>query len=208
MKLRPQSARLEDYLAASEAAPSGDPAIVSQARTIVADRRGVEAITAVYHWVRDRVPHTADLGGGPITCTATEVLHAGTGICYAKSNLLAALLRCSGVPTGFCYQRLAKDPPYTGFELHALNAVYVDAWNDWVRIDARGNRPALPDGRPAVDAELTRDGTRLAFPVDPARGEVDDNRVFVEPLPETIKALRSSRDLETLWRALPSTLPL
>lgn len=31
------------------------------------------------------------------------------GICFAKSHLLAALLRCKSIPAGFCYQKLILD---------------------------------------------------------------------------------------------------
>lgn len=41
-----------------------------------------------------------------VTCSASDVLQHRSGICYAKSNLLAALLRKEGIPTRFCYQRL------------------------------------------------------------------------------------------------------
>jgi len=39
-----------------------------------------------------------------VTCSASEVLREGTGICFAKSHLLAALLRAVGIPAGLCYQ--------------------------------------------------------------------------------------------------------
>ncbi len=54
--------------------------------------------------VRDNVSHTRDASREEVTCAASEVLAAGTGICYAKSHLLAALLRAVGIPAGFCYQ--------------------------------------------------------------------------------------------------------
>ena len=195
------------YLRATDVIDSESPAVASLAAKLAGSERGVAAIRRLYEWVRDSVPPTADQGGGPATCRAAEVLAAGTGICYAKSHLLAALLRSVGVPTGLCYQRLRNDPPEPRFVLHALNAVYVESWGAWVRLDARGNRPAQPDGRTAVAAEFTRDGHRLAFPVDPASGEVDDDRVFAEPLRSTVAALRSAADFETLWRTLPDELP-
>nr|WP_269749949.1 transglutaminase family protein [Polyangium fumosum] len=76
---------------------------------------------------------------GPLTCTASEVLRHRTGFCYAKSHLLAALLRANGLPAGFCYQRLAHG---SGYCLHGFNAVELPGIG-WYRIDARGNKPGI-----------------------------------------------------------------
>ena len=47
---------------------------------------------------------------------------AKEGICYAKSHLLAAILRANLFPTGFCYQRLVLDDKTDSrFVLHGLN---------------------------------------------------------------------------------------
>lgn len=59
-----------------------------------------------YEYVRDQISHSVDLRMDAITCAASEVLEAGHGICFAKSHLLAALLRCRGIPAGFCYQKI------------------------------------------------------------------------------------------------------
>ena len=57
-------------------------------------------VKAAYEFVRDKIVHSADAGEELITCTASEVLKAGHGVCFAKSHLLAALLRCKGIPAG------------------------------------------------------------------------------------------------------------
>jgi hypothetical protein len=62
-----------------------------------------------FEWVRDEIKHTADYGLKPVTCAASEVLQEGSGYCYAKSHLLAAVLRANGIPAGLCYQRLSLD---------------------------------------------------------------------------------------------------
>jgi transglutaminase-like putative cysteine protease len=63
-----------------------------------------------------------------VTCSASEALAAGTGYCFAKSHLLAAVLRANGIPAALCYQRLALDESaeesQRRFSLHGLNAVY------------------------------------------------------------------------------------
>ena len=61
-----------------------------------------EYIKIAYEYVRDNISHSADINEDTITCKASEVLKVGHGICFAKSHLLAALLRCKGIPTGFC----------------------------------------------------------------------------------------------------------
>ena len=66
----------------------------------------VDYIKRAYEFVRDNISHSADINEDSLTCSASEVLAAGHGICFAKSHLLAALLRCKSIPTGFCYQKL------------------------------------------------------------------------------------------------------
>ena len=157
----------------------------------------VDRTRRIFAWVRDEVPHTNDIGSEVVTCTASEELRHRTGICYAKSHLLAALCRATGVPAGFCYQRLRKDPPYEGFELHGFNAVYLNEHACWIRLDARGNKPG-------VDAQFSLDEPRLAFEVDPTRGESTDSAIHTEPLPAVDTALRAYDRLRDLWPNLPS----
>lgn len=49
-----------------------------------------------YEYVRDRISHSWDIQSMIITCRASEVLEKKHGLCYAKSHLLAALLRANG----------------------------------------------------------------------------------------------------------------
>ena len=76
--------------------------------------------------MRDEIKHSWDVQDKRVTKSASDVLEQGVGICWAKANLLAALLRACGIPAGICYQRLTLgDVPETGFCIHALNAVYI-----------------------------------------------------------------------------------
>ena len=88
---------------------------------------------------RDEIQHCMDFRRLEVTCRASEVLEAGTGFCYAKSHLLAALLRANSIPAGFCYQRLSIDGVWPPFSLHGFNAVWLPDFG-WYRIDARGNK--------------------------------------------------------------------
>ncbi|GIP37751.1 hypothetical protein J31TS4_10310 [Paenibacillus sp. J31TS4] len=123
-----------------------------------------------------------------MTRTASEVLRHREGICYAKSNLLAALLRASGIPAGFCYQRLTiGETPETGYCIHALNAVYVPEAGRWVRLDARGNKPG-------VAAEFSLGEERLAFPVREELEEQDYPVIYPVPNRRTMETLRNASD--------------
>ena len=97
--------------------------------------------------MRDEIKHSWDVQDKRVTKSATEVLEQEVGICWAKANLLAALLRACGIPTGICYQRLTLgDVPETGFCIHALNAVYIKSLDRWIRLDARGNKTGVDYG--------------------------------------------------------------
>ncbi|MES1227556.1 MAG: transglutaminase family protein, partial [Armatimonadota bacterium] len=116
-------------------------------------------VRAAYHFVRDEISHSWDVQAIEVTSKASEVLMAGHGICYAKSHLLAALIRALGVPCGIAYQRLTLfDEPEDGHSVHALNTVYLAEWARWIRLDARGNKPG-------VDARYSEEQEFLAFPV-------------------------------------------
>ena len=66
------------------------------------------------------------------------MLEAGHGICFAKSHLLAALLRCKSVPTGYCFQKLILDDETAPILVyHGLNGVYIKELKKWIRLDAR-----------------------------------------------------------------------
>ena len=80
--------------------------------------------------------HSVDFERHAVTCRASEVLAERTGFCYAKSHLLAVLLRANEIPAGFCYQRLSVNDDGAPYCLHGLNAVYLDDYG-WYRIDAR-----------------------------------------------------------------------
>ena len=129
----------------------------------------------------------------PVTCNASDVLIHGTGYCYAKSHLLAALLRANKIPAGLCYQRLTitDKPPYC---LHGLNAVYLIR-HGWYRIDARGNKAG-------VAADFCPPKEALAFPIIDA-GERDLPEIWNEPLPSIIKVLSIYETVEQVAENLP-----
>ena len=157
-------------------------------------------IRRAYEYVRDRISHSADAGEDAVTCSASEVLAAGHGICFAKSHLLAAILRGKSVPTGFCYQKLILDDETAPVLIyHGLNGVFVSEYEKWIRLDARGNKSG-------VDAQFSIDSEQLAFPIRPEKGEVDNFVIYPDPDIEVVRTLRSHDSREELWKNLPMEL--
>ena len=153
---------------------------------------------AAFEWVRDEIKHTADFALPGVACKASEVLRLGTGLCYAKSHLLAGLLRANGIPAGLCYQRLSMDgrgPPYC---LHGFNAVYLPAYG-WYRIDPRGNKRG-------VHAVFSPPKKVLAF--EPSLSEERTfPEIWAEPLDIVVQSLRRYKNCEELCRHLPDMQP-
>ncbi len=183
------------YLQASEVIDWKHPDVTALARELASG--AADSMTVArrsFEWVRDSIRHSQDYGLNPVTCSASEVLTAGTGFCYAKSHLLAALCRANDIPAGLCYQRLSMDDEGGSFCLHGLNAVLL-ADQGWYRADPRGNK----DG---IDAQVTPPVERLAFAVQHA-GEADLPEIWAEPLPVVVAALRSHDSYDALAHALP-----
>jgi hypothetical protein len=146
-----------------------------------------------FEFVRDSIKHSGDWKLNPVTCGASEVLLHGTGYCYSKSHLLAALLRANGIPSGLCYQRLAIETEGLPYCIHGLNAVYLKKYG-WYRVDARGNKLGMSgDFCPPIE--------RLAFPILQP-GEKDLPGIWPEPLPAVIKSLTTKRTVQEVHENL------
>ena len=157
-------------------------------------------IRKAYEYVRDMIAHSADKCAYSVTCSASEVLKAGHGICFAKSHLLAAILRSKSIPTGFCYQKLILDDETAPVLIyHGLNGVYLKEYGKWIRLDARGNKPG-------VNAQFSVDSEKLAFTIRPEKGEVDGSVIYADPDNEVVKALQSNDSRSELWDNLPMKL--
>jgi transglutaminase-like putative cysteine protease len=155
----------------------------------------------LYEWVRDGIPHSNDAGLFIVTCSASEVLRHGTGICFAKSHLLAALLRAVGIPAGFCYQLLRLNPPVDNeLVLHGFNGVYLNSLRKWIRVDARGNTGG-------IDARFSVDREQLAFAMEPSTGEFIYETIFAAPASYVVDKLTKHQDRRELWLDLPGALP-
>jgi len=196
------TAPLAAYLEPSAWVDFGHPEIQRHLAASPSDGRcEEEVIRADFEFVRDRVAHSWDIQSRRVTGRASEVLRHREGICYAKSHLLAALLRGRGIPAGLCYQRLTLgDTPDTGHCVHALNAVWIESRQAWIRLDARGNKPG-------VDAQFSLGEERLAFAVRPSCGEEDYGIIHVDPPSAITRALTAHEDCLVMYaQHLPTDL--
>ncbi|MER1999616.1 MAG: transglutaminase family protein [Lysinibacillus sp.] len=184
-----QSDKIEDYLEESLIINFSNSSIQQLIEKLFhKEQSDVEKIQTAFHYVRDDIKHSWDIQSEKVTCTADEVLEHKQGICYAKSNLLAALLRSQRIPTGFCYQRLMLfDTPEKGYCIHALNAVYIQTLDKWFRLDARGNKKG-------VDAQFSLTEEKIAFSVNEKLGEIDYPIIYTAPNEKTIDILKKSKD--------------
>jgi transglutaminase-like putative cysteine protease len=145
--------------------------------------------------VRDKVPHSFDCNAQIITVVASDVLKYETGICHAKANLLAALLRLQGIPTGFCFQHITlADDDSEGYCLHCYNAIKLD--NKWVKVDARGNT----NGK---NAQFSIDKPMLAFINREEYDEYFFEGIYALPDIMTMKMLEQAKTLQDVISGLP-----
>lgn len=186
---------MENFLKSTEVVDWSHPAVLSKARELSKGTPdATETARRCFEWVRDSIEHSRDFERNPVTCSASEVLAAGTGYCYAKSHLLAALLRANSIPAGFCYQRLSIGDSGPPFSLHGLNAVHLPGFG-WYRIDARGNKTG-------VDAQFCPPVERLAF-----RLTSPEERQFPDILPDPLPIVVSALQAHATWDAMLNNLP-
>lgn len=201
MELKIYSDNIEDYLTDSDIIDYNNPKIQELANNLEEKANDeIDYIRLAYEFVRDHISHSADINNDLITCNASEVLQEGHGICFAKSHLLAALLRCKSIPAGLCYQKLILDDDTAPILIfHGLNAVYLRKYSKWIRLDARGNKPG-------VNAQFMIEKEQLAFPVREELGEQDILIVFPAPDCKVLTKLRTFHTRTELWDSLPTEL--
>lgn len=195
---------MNEYLQSTDIIDWQTPAVFEQAKALAFDQPSAQQIAeACFLFVRDDISHCVDARFDKVTLTASEVLEHKTGFCYAKSHLLAALLRANDIPAGLCYQRFTlADFPKAGepleYCLHGLNGVYLPEYG-WYKIDARANKPG-------VNAQFCPPKEQLAFEIK-SPGEANFVDIYAEPLPEVIAALSKYDSIYDLIRNLPDLQP-
>lgn len=185
---------MKQYLAHSTYIDCDAPTIQAQSHALAQGlSEPADIVKSCFEFVRDEIKHSWDYQLNPVTCKASDVLLHGTGYCYAKSHLLAALLRVQNIPTGLCYQRLTitDQPPFC---LHGLNAVYLQPWG-WYRIDARGNKAG-------INADFCPPREQLAFTII-TQGEADFPEIWAEPLAVVVDALTQHATIQDVANHLP-----
>jgi len=185
---------MDKYLKSTEYVDWKNSAILAQAKILAKGSSTLDEVAQkCFEFVRDEIKHSWDYKLNPVTYKASDVLNHGTGYCYAKSHLLAALLRANNIPAGLCYQRLTITdvPPFC---LHGLNAVYLEPFG-WYRIDARGNKQD-------VSAEFCPPIERLAFSIV-TQGEANLPEIWAEPLPIVIQVLKEYKTVQGVANNLP-----
>jgi len=186
---------MQRFLAASTYIDFDAPEVRATARRLAENAASeLDVVRACFEFVRDEIRHSSDFQLNPVTCTASDVLRHGTGYCYAKSHLLAALLRANGIPAGLCYQRLSVGTSGAPYCLHGLNAVYLKDFG-WYRIDARGNKPG-------IDARFDPPVEHLAFVIR-EREERMLPEIWAEPLNVVIDALERYATWDQVLANLP-----
>jgi len=187
------SINLEPYLACSRIVDWQHTAVLAKADQLkVTSRNELALIEASFNYVRDEITHIDDAAEPKITLKASEVFAAQTGYCYAKSHLLAALLRANGIPAGFSYQRISLGDGR--FCLHGLNSVYLRNIG-WHKVDARGNTNE-------INTYFKPPKVSQAFDTDRV-GEQESVVVYDAPLSVVITALESHSSVQQMDQNLP-----
>lgn len=196
------SENLLDYLKVNKYIDFDNEVIKNKAKELFKESSDdIQKIRTAFEYVRDEISHSWDIKSTRVTRVASEVLRYKEGICYAKSMLLAALLRNENIPVGFCYQRLTLgDTPETGYCIHGLNAVFISSLNKWIRLDARGNKNG-------VDAQFLITEEKLAFEIRKEFDEFDYMTIFSTPIKIVTDTLENNIDcMEMVKYNLPTTL--
>ena len=187
------------FLAASSVIDFDDPAVRRLASDVSRDGE-LATVRSAYACVRDGYAHSYDIAAVEVSVSASDVVRRGHGICFAKAHLLAAVLRACGIPTGLCYQKLARGDGQPGATcLHGLNAVWLTETGRWHRLDPRG-------GKPGTAAPFDPDFERLAYPIRPEMGERLYPDILAQPPSCVVEVLRRSRTIAELDRDLPADL--
>jgi hypothetical protein len=197
---RPEREGFDRYLEDTIVVDWQTPAVFERARELAEGQESPsERARAAFLFVRDEIRHSFDCGTDVVTCTASHVLREGTGLCYAKSHLLAALLRARGIPVGFGYQRLQSAETVSGFVLHGFVLAWLAEADRWVALDPRGDNDE-------VATEFRIEPPSLAFAPDAEKGEQTLPVILARPARRVVDLLDRAESLTRIRRMLPDTI--
>jgi len=189
---------MKKYLEETDIIDYGEKEVYALAMSLAdACKTDTQITKKCFEYVRDNINHSGDHKDNITTYKASDVLKYKTGWCYAKSHLLAALLRANGIPTGFSYQRLScSEYKKNIYCLHGLNNIYLKEFG-WYRVDARGNKEG-------VNAEFNPPYEQLAFKLGEC--EFDLPEVLSKPLDEVVYALKKYKCYDEMVGNFPDVI--
>jgi len=201
MEWKPDRAGFDRYLEDTIVVDWQTPSVLECAREF---GRGAEQepkrVEAAFLFVRDEIRQSLDGETDELPCSASQVLKAREGLSYAKSHLLAALLRAGGVPSGFGYQRIVDLETSAGYALHGFVVCWLSSLERWVALDPRGNTAT-------VHTEFRVEGPpSLAYEPDPQSGEAVSWVFFARPLKGVVDLLDRGEGLGRVRRHLPANI--
>ncbi|MEE1281518.1 MAG: transglutaminase family protein [Acutalibacteraceae bacterium] len=190
---------MQRFLQATEYIDYNSEIIQNKAMELFNDNMSnAEKSRIAYEFVRDEIPHSFDCNAKIITAKASDVLKYKTGICHAKANLLASLLRLQGIPTGFCFQRLTLlDDDSIGYGIHAYNAVFLE--NKWIKLDARGNKKG-------VNAQFSMNEPILAFPIRADYDECFYKGIYAYSHIPSMQMLEKAKSIQDIRENIPDVV--
>ena len=195
-RVRVNTDTMRNFLQESKYVDYSASIVIEKARTLFnSNFDAIQKTRVAYVFVRDSIPHSFDIKAEVITAKASDVLLHGTGICHAKANLLTALLRSQGIPSGFCFQRLTRvGDDSKGYCVHCYNAAWLDG--HWVKLDARGNT----NGK---NAQFSLEEPILAFPCRSQYQEYFLPGIYANPHVETMHVLERAGSLQEVLDNFP-----
>ncbi len=187
---------LYKFLRENEYINFSSPIIIEKAKELFKNASdNVSKAKIAFEFVRDEIPHSFDIKAKIITAKASDVLTHKTGICHAKANLLAALLRLEGIPAGLCFQHitlLADDS--MGYCVHCYNAIFLE--EKWIKVDARGNT----NGK---NAQFSMNEPELAYANRKEYDEYFWKGIYANPHADTMKMLEAAHSIEDILNNIP-----
>lgn len=193
----PDSTAIAHFLEESAVVDWQTPRVFEQARALAAPcEEDAERVQRAFAFVRDEIA-TPDSDASPVACSAGQVLRQGAALSFARSHLLAALLRAVGLPAGFLYQRVRSGDQQPRLVLYGLAAVRLE--ERWVPLDAGGDSPLEGSRR----IELDPAAPELSHPRGSEHGEVLLPTLFSKPSRRVLDLLQRTPDVAAVLAHRP-----
>ncbi|HHU90859.1 MAG TPA: transglutaminase domain-containing protein [Clostridiaceae bacterium] len=195
----PDKSDISNYLENSDIIDFDHPLVSQTAEQLTYGLKdNLSKAREIYKFTRDHIFNSFEINATSVTRTASEVLDKGHGICFAKSHLLAALMRASDIPAGFCYQIL-YDEDFERLIVHGFNGVFIEELDKWFRIDTCLHVDVN-------DWEFDPFKDSATKTIREEIGEYDDFTIYHVPNKKILKILTAADTLEELIHLIPSEI--